>query len=244
MALPKIDLPTFEVSLVSRGTTKFRPFTVKEQKILMMALEAKDFDTAIKAIKQVISNCLVDDVDVDELPMIDLELLFLAIRAKSMGEKVQLYFKCDQAVPTDATGNTKPCGMIIEIDVNIEQIDPIKTVEKRIQLTPDIILEMKYPTFNLINLLQKKADTMIDAEMIVIAGCMDKFYKGNEVINVADASVEETIGFLEGLREETYGKLAAWVRSTPKVRKTVEKDCPKCNKHHKITLEGLADFFM
>lgn len=244
MVLPKIDLPTFEVHLVSRGATKFRPFTVKEQKILMMALEAKDFDSAIKAIKQVISNCLLEEIDIDELPMIDLELLFLAIRAKSMGEKVQLYFKCSNPQPVDTTGNTKPCGMIVELDVNIEQIDPIIPINKRIQLTPDIVVEMKYPSFNLINLLQTKANTMVDAELIVIGGCMDKFYKGNEVVNVGDASVEETIGFLEGLTEEHYNKLASWVRSTPKIHKTVEKDCPKCNKHHKITLEGLADFFM
>jgi hypothetical protein len=242
MALPKIDLPTYDVSLVSRGLTKFRPFTVKEQKILMAALETEDFDVAIASIKQVINNCLVEKIDVDELPMIDLELLFLAIRSKSMGEKLNLYFNCNQPVPTDMTGNTKPCGMVLELEVNIDQLEPIKLKDKRIQLTPDIIVEMKYPTFNLINLLQK-ANNAVDAELIVVGGCLDKFYNKNEVINVADASVQEVIEFLESLTDDKYEKLISWVRSTPKVRKKVETVCPKCSKKHEIQLEGLADFF-
>lgn len=243
MVLPKIDLPTYDVTLVSRGLTKFRPFTVKEQKILMAALESGEFDSAMGSIKQVISNCLLDKVDIEELPMIDLELLFLAIRSKSLGERLNLYFKCDQQVPTDATGNTKPCGMLLEIDVNIDQLEPIQLPNKRIDLTPEIKVEMKYPTFALLNLLQK-ANTMMDAELIVVGGCMDKFYKANEIINVSDASIEEVIGFLNGLTEDKYEKLASWVRNTPKVRKKVEKVCSKCLKHHKITLEGLSDFFM
>lgn len=244
VSLPKIDLPTFEVNLTSKGPTKFRPFTIKEQKILMMGLESKDFESSFQSIKQVLGNCLVEPIDVGDLPMIDIELLFLAVRSKSMGEKVQLYFKCNQEVPIDTTGNTKPCGMVVEMEANIEQIDPIPAIEKKIQLTPDIVVEMKYPTFSLVNLLQKQANTMIEAEYIVIGGCMDKIYDKNQMIKVSDASVEEVIGFLEGLSEEHYSKLATWVRSTPKVRKQIEKICPKCNKQHKITLEGLADFFM
>lgn len=243
MALPNITLPIYDVKLVSRGMTKFHPFTVKDQKILMAALEAQDFDVAITAIKQVINNCLVEKIDVDELPMIDLELLFLAIRAKSMGEKLDLYFTCNQSVPTDAVGNTKPCGMVLEIEINIENLDPIKPLERRISLTPEIIVEMKYPTFNLIKLLQV-ANTAVDAELIVVGGCLDKFYHNNEIINVSNADVLEVIGFLEGLTEDKYEKLTNWVRSTPKIRKTVEKTCPKCNKKHEIILEGLADFFM
>lgn len=243
MVLPKIDLPTYDITLVSRGVTKFRPFTVREQKILMTALESGEFDSAVGAIKQVISNCLLDKINVDELPMIDLELLFLAIRSKSMGERLNLYFKCDQEVPTDTTGNTKPCGMLLEIDVNIDQLEPIKLPQRRVELTPEIVVEMKFPSFALVNLL-KKATNMIDAEFIVIGGCMDKFYKGNEVINVNDAKIEEVVGFLDNLTEDKYEKLASWVRNTPKVRKSVEKTCPKCSKHHKITLEGLSDFFM
>jgi len=204
--LPQINLPTYNVTLVSRGVTKFRPFTVKEQKILMTALESEDFDSAILAIKQVINNCLVEKIDVDELPMVDLELLFLAIRSKSMGEILNLYFTCDQKVPTDPTGNTKSCGMVLELEVNIEQIDPIKLVDKRIQLTPDIVVEMKYPTFNLVNLL-KQANTASDAELIVVGGCLDKFYFNNEVVNVSDASVQEVVEFLEGLTEDKYEKL-------------------------------------
>lgn len=243
MVLPKIDLPTYDITLVSCGVTKFRPFTVREQKILMTALESGEFDSAVGAIKQVISNCLLDKINVDELPMIDLELLFLAIRSKSMGERLNLYFKCDQEVPTDTTGNTKPCGMLLEIDVNIDQLEPIKLPQRRVELTPEIVVEMKFPSFALVNLL-KKATNMIDAEFIVIGGCMDKFYKGNEVINVNDAKIEEVVGFLDNLTEDKYEKLASWVRNTPKVRKSVEKTCPKCSKHHKITLEGLSDFFM
>lgn len=244
VSLPKIDLPTYDVILTSRGVTKFRPFTIKEQKILMMGLESKDFESSFQAIKQVLSNCLLDQVNVDELPMIDIELLFLAVRSKSMGEKLQLYFKCNQEVLVPATGNTKPCGMIIEMETNIDQIDPITPVEKKVQLTQDIIVEMKYPTFSLINLLQKRANTMIEAEYVVIGGCMNKIYHGNQVINISDASVEEVMGFIEGLSEEHYNKLSTWVRNTPKIRKQIEKTCPKCGKHHKITLEGLADFFM
>lgn len=242
MALPKIDLPVYDVTLVSRGKTKFRPFTVKEQKILMAALESQDFDAAIMAIKQVINNCLIEKIDVDELPMIDLELLFLAIRSKSMGEKLNLYFTCDQQVPTDTTGNTKPCGMVLELEVNIDEIDPVKVLDKRISLTPEIIVEMKYPTFNLVNLL-KTANSASDAELIVVGGCLDKFYHNDQVTNVSDASVQEVIEFLEGLTDDKYEKLTTWVRNTPKVRKTVEKVCVKCNKKHEIKLEGLADFF-
>lgn len=238
--LPVIDFPTYDVELISRGKTKFRPFLVREQKILMMAMESKEFDSVIGAVKQIIKNCLLDQtINVDDLPMADMEILFLNIRAKSMGEVLQLYYKCNN---TEGMIDKKSCGMVLDIEVNVLETEPLNVLPKNIILTDNIMVEMRYPTFQLLSQLDNAKD-FLGAEMIVVAGCMDKIYHNGEITEIDKGTQEEVMEFLSDLPVEKYESMRDWVKASPKITKNVTTSCPKCSKVHNIKLEGLADFF-
>lgn len=238
MALPTLEYPTYEVKLTSRGKTKFRPFLVKEQKLLMMAVEGKDMENTIKTIKQIVSACVLDKIDVDALPMVDLELLFINLRARSMGEVMEVYYKCQNPV------DDKPCGMIMEIPVNLLNIkvQEEKGLTNKIALSDTIGVGMHYPSFDLLDLLIHAKDN-IDAEFVVVAGCIDYIYDKDNMHLAKDANPEELQQFVMNLPTEKYELLKNFILKAPKVRETVKKQCSKCSYDHTFTLEGLNDFF-
>ena len=123
--LPKIDVPVYDMTLLSTGKKiKFRPFTVKEEKLFLMANEADDFKSIVDCIKQVINNCVISKINIDELPIFDIEQIFLNLRSKSVGEVVNLRYKCNNTVTDEETKEEKTCNHIIDIDVNISDIIP------------------------------------------------------------------------------------------------------------------------
>lgn len=140
MKLPRIDYPIHEVKLLSqKEPVKFRPFLVKEQKLMMMAVETDEIATTISTVKQIINNCLIDEIDVDFLPLVDIEILFLNLRARSMGEVTQVYFKCKNKIDTmkkfglesvDLEKDGEECGMVIEVPVNLLTV-PIVNQDRR-----------------------------------------------------------------------------------------------------------------
>ena len=238
MALPILEYPTYEIELTSRGKTKFRPFLVKEQKMLMMAVEAKDLEASVKAIKQCIASCVLEEIDVDSLPMVDLELLFVNLRARSMGEIMDVYYKCTNLV------EDKPCNMVMDVSVNLLEVKPteIKS-DGKIPLSDKIGVKMHYPSFDLLDLLIR-AENNTEAEFIVIAGCIDYIYDANQVYPAKDATPEEIQNFVTTLPTEKYELLKNYVTSAPKVRKEIDHKCPKCHYEHKMVLEGIQDFFI
>lgn len=238
MSFPKIEHPIHSVDL-SIGKVTFRPFLVKEQKILMMAHQSQSIDGIVEALKVIVKNCVVEpqNLDVDGMPLVDLSLLFLHLRARSVGEKMKVYFKCQN----DFEG--KPCGMIIEDEVDLLEVKPSGGGENpKIMITKDIGVLMHYPSFDLLNLIMKTQ--ALEAEFIVVAGCIDSVFDQHGVHKAIEASPEEVEKFVTDMPEEKYNLLKKFVASAPTIKTTLHKDCPKCSYKHEMVLEGLSDFFV
>lgn len=241
MALPKIDVPVYDVELpLSKKTISFRPFLVKEQKNLLMALEANDTDTIQRNIKQVLTNCtLSESIDIDSLPIVDIEYYFLHLRARSVGEVVDLRYRCNN----EPDGQTE-CGNIMESSVNIFdiKIEDVAENDGLIELTPSIFIKVGYPKFSMIkNLTEVKDPT--DVALSMIADCVEYIYDGDQYYYANETPREELIQFLESLNRSQFEKLEKFFDSLPKLNKTVEIVCKKCGFRHTIYVEGLEDFF-
>ena len=239
MAFPKIEHPTHTVDL-SIGTVTYRPFLVKEQKILMMAHNAKNIDSVVDALKIIVNNCIVSpkDLDIDAMPLSDLTLLFLHLRARSMGEQMKVYFKCTNDF------NGKPCDNIIEDEVDLLNVKPQGGGgNPKIMITKDIGVHMHYPSFNLLNMVLKHQNS-IEAEFVVVAGCIDYVFDANGKYDASDASMQEVEKFVTDLPEDKYNLLKNFVASAPAIKTTINKDCLKCGFKHEMVLEGLSDFFV
>ena len=146
--LPKIDVPIYDLKLISSGKTiRFRPFLVKEQKLLLMATQSEDPKDSLNAVRQISKNCILDDIDIDSLPVFDLEYIFLNLRARSVNEVVNLQYKCNNKVK-DENNEIKDCGSIEKFDINLLNIEPDKNAnhDKKIMLTNKLGIMMKYPT--------------------------------------------------------------------------------------------------
>jgi Tat protein secretion system quality control protein TatD with DNase activity len=238
MKLPQQQYPIYEVKLVShKDPIKFRPFTVREEKLLLMAVTAQDIETIVNSLKQIIQNCVIGDFDVDNMAMVDLETIFCHLRARSIGEIGQQVYKCKQQV------DGKDCGMLIQVPINYLAIPIInQDTEKQIKLTNEIGVQMKFPTYSLIQRLTKIKEGD-DLELIIAAGCLDLIYDKESVHKASDCTEDELILFLSNLMSDKYEKIKAFVEKIPQSKLVVEKDCPKCAFHHTFTLEGLEDFF-
>lgn len=242
MALPKLDVPIFETTLVSTGeTVKFRPFLVKEQKMFLMAAQSDDVKDITNTIKQVINNCLVSEIDVDNLPTFDLEKLFMQMRAHSVGEIAELKYTCNNMVK-NAEGEEKKCGGMINLDVNILQLEPKISPEhdKNIKLTENMGVVMKYPTFKMLEQLNKK--TNVDLLNIFVA-CIDYIYDKDQVYYAKDTSESELIDFIDNMQPADLQKIQSFFETMPKYAKEFEFKCPKCGYHENITIEGIENFF-
>lgn len=248
MALPKIDSPIYELELpLSKKKIKFRPFLVKEQKNLLMAMESNDSDSIEKNIKQVLTNCtLAKKFDVDSLPVLDIEYYFLNLRARSVGEVVENRYRCDNQVTTES-GEVKSCGNIMETSLNILDIKVQFSKENQdiIQLTPTISVKLKYPQFSVLKKL-KNLSSASDIAIQMIADSVDYIYDAsNEQFYYAkETTNEELVEFIEGLNQQQFGLIEEFFANMPKLEKKVEMKCSKCGFEHKIDVEGLENFFV
>lgn len=248
--LPKIDQPVYEVKLLSRKTpVKYRPFLVKEQKIMMMAVESHELDSTIRAIKQIISNCVLDKINVDELPLADLETLFINLRAKSMGEILNLYYKCTNMVRDEnatvasyPSPQMKECGMPIEVNVDLNAVKQINShLSSKIMINDEVGVIMKYPSLDMIDKLLKANDrSMI---FTITAACIDQIFDKENVYKSKDATTEEMVDFVENLPTEAFSKLEEFIDNVPRSRYETTQKCGKCGYEHTFVLEGLSDFF-
>lgn len=250
MALPKIDLPVFDLKLVSvTEPVKFRPFLVKEEKLLLMALQSGKEEDVLKSIKQVINNCMVTNLDIDTLPIFDIEYLFLNVRARSVGEKVESYFVCRNVIDTkkkeDGTDEDEVCMHMMPVEVNILDIKPpIEDLPSKIFLHKDIGVQMKFPTlvsFKSVQNLTLSEDSSDLYDMIY--ECCEYVFDQNGVYYTNETSKEEFTNFLEGLTQEQFEKIVNFFEKMPTIKHDVQHACQKCGFKHDLHLEGLSDFF-
>lgn len=240
--LPKIDVPLYEITLpLLQKKIKIRPFLVKEEKILMMAMESEDPDAVLLAIKQIVNNCCVDQLDVNDLPILDLEYMFLQLRSRSIGEIIDLQYRCNNNMPTDE-GPEKKCGSIIKLSFNALEIEPETnaTHDSKIQLTPKLGVVMKYPTFKMMS-----NENLSDAENVakIIADCVDYIYDTESVYYAKDASEKELIEFVDSLTREQFSKIQDFFDTIPKMKKHLNFKCGKCGYEEEVVLEGIQSFF-
>lgn len=243
MALPKIDTPVYETKLISTGKkVRFRPFLVKEQKLFLMASQSDDAQEVVNTIKQVLRNCILDDVDIDMLPMFDLEHVFLQLRARSVGEVVNLKYNCNNDVPDkEGTGTTK-CTGVVKVDINLLEIEPVKGEghSNKIELTDKMGIVMKYPSFSVLE--KVKIDNEADLFQLVIA-CIDFIYDEDQLYYAKDTTIEELTEFVENMQQADVAKIQNFFASMPKLEKKFDFVCPKCGYKENISIEGIQNFF-
>ena len=234
MGLPKIKLPIFETKLISTGRKKikYRPFTVKEEKILLIAQESDDLDQVLTAIKQIITNCC-DDVVAEDLPMFDLEYLLMQIRGKSVNNVIEFRI-------TDPDTN-KPATIELDID-EIKLVKP-KGHDNEISITEDARIIMRYPKIDqvkaLLNDSQQETDNIFD----VMVSCIDTVVEGDTVYDLDDFSKEEVTEFIESFQTETVNAIKKFFDTMPVLR--CEKKYINANgEEKKIVLEGTETFFI
>ena len=240
MALPKIDTPIYDLELpLSKKKIRFRPFLVKEQKNLLMAMESDDRDSIEKNIKQILQNCTITKkVTIDTLPMLDIEYYFLQLRARSVGEIVENKYRCDNLV------NGETCGNIMETSVNLLDIkvEGLKKDNDVIQLTDTISVKMKYPEFSVIQKISN-SNNLTDVAFTMIAESIDYIYDGEQFYYAKETTTEELIDFLESLSQQQFAKIEEFFSNMPKLEKKIQMKCSKCGFEHNLDVEGLESFF-
>lgn len=244
MALPKLDVPTYEVNLISTGKPiRFRPFLVKEQKLFLMASESDDPNEVIKTIRQVLKNCILDEVDIDSLPTFDLEYLFMNLRARSVEEVVDLRYRCNNMVH-DENGEEKRCGGEFEFSLNLLEIQPTKNPRhtNRINITENLGVCFRYPTFEMV----QKYENLSENEVMlnVLVDCIDYIYDKENLYYAKDSTREELQDFIENLQQKDVEKFEVFFETIPEIKKNVDFKCGKCGYEETITLKGIQNFFV
>jgi hypothetical protein len=245
MALPKLEVPSYEIDLpLSKKKVKYRPFLVKEQKILLMAMESGDTKSVQNSIMDVLNTCiLTPDFNIHSTPIIDVEYLFLHLRAKSVGEIVESKYRCNNEV-TKEDGTTKECGNTMETKINLTDIVPIqdKEINPEIHLTDKIIVKMKYPEFSIIN-NSVDMENITDVTFKLIANCIEYIFDGEQFYYSHETSDEELLEFIENLSQEQFEKMEDFFNNMPRLTKKVQMKCSKCGFDHSFEVEGLESFF-
>lgn len=235
MGLPTIAVPRYQLTVPSSGDTiEYRPFLVKEEKILLLANESKNENEQIRAMKQAIQNCTFGTLDVDTLASFDIEYLFLKLRCKSVGESVSVGIKCkgcEETVPVD-------------IDLNSVEVAFDPNCSKKIELTDTIGVLMRYPTYldmtKISDAQNKKDNTSV---MNFVAGCIDKIYDGQQVFNSSDFTKQEVLNFLDELSQLSLIKIMKFFETMPAVQKKLNVVCTKCKREEEVVLKGSQSFF-
>ena len=238
MPLPKIATPTYELELPSTGKTiKFRPFLVKEEKLLVLALESDDTKEITNAIKAVLKDCIqTRGIKVENLPTFDIEYLFLNIRGKSVGEDIEVSVLCPDDGETYA-----------EVEISIDDIKVIKDKKhsNQIKLDDTLMMEMKYPSLDQFvkNNFNFDEGSQVDQSFDLIAGCVDKVYNADEAWTSEDFTKKEINDFLGSMNSAQFKQIESFFTTMPKLSHDIEVVNPKTKKKSTVTLEGLASFF-
>lgn len=238
MPLPKIATPTYELDLPSTGQTiKYRPFLVKEEKLLVIALESEDTKQITTAIKTVIKNCVeTKGIKVESLPTFDIEYLFLNIRAKSVGEEIEVNIIC----PDDEETNVS-----IKLDVDDIKVKTNSDHTNRIKLDDSLMMEMKYPSLDqfIKNNFDMSSNNAMEQSFELVASCVDKIYNEEEVWAAADVTKKELMEFLDQMNSSQFKEIEKFFETMPKLSHTVKVKNPKTEVESEVTLEGLSSFF-
>ena len=238
MALPMSSTPTYMLTIPSNGKqVKYRPFLVREEKALMMAQQSEDPMVMVNTLKDVVKSCVIGDFNAEELATFDLEYIFTQLRAKSVGETVDLIFPCDVCV------DNEKARVQISFDITKLQVEKPSGHENKISLFGDVGVVMKYPTMQVLKKLQNLDTSNLDDLFKVVAECIDYIYQGSELFYGKEQKQEELLEFLNNLTSEQFAKVQKFFETMPRLKQEVDYKCPVCGKEHHKVLEGLQSFF-
>ena len=235
MAVPKVNSSKYSTTLPSTSKViEYRPYVVKEEKILMIALESQDQKQIISAMKDVIKACTFDSINENELTPFDLEWMFLKLRSKSVGENVVVKLKCDE----------EDCSGITDVDINLDEItieEDIKK-DKLIPITDKIGVTVRYPSVNDIAKYDTDKLNTYEGAVSMIVDCLDTIYDEDNVYDTKQEKRKDVEGFLENLSSTQFKKISDWFQNMPTISKTVEWKCA-CGKDQEMELRGIQSFF-
>lgn len=241
MALPKIDVPTYELTLPSNGETlRLRPFNVREEKLLLMALESKDQNEIVSTVKQVVNNCIVEGkFDVNKAAFFEIDFVFIFLRAKSIGDKVAVKLTCNN-VKEDG----ERCGNIFpaELDVSNCEIVNDNPISNDIKLGKDKGVRMKYPGYAAMKRVDSGLD--IDRTINIIVDSIDYIYDKDGIYSSKDHTKEELHKFVEELTEANFRQLEEFIDNFPTFAVRINATCNKCGFEHSVRYSNFADFFL
>jgi len=236
MALPRLnDVPEYELTVPSTGhSVGFRPFLVKEQKVLMISYESKDVKQILRAVLNCIQAC-VKNIDVGKLATFDVDYIFTQIRSKSVGETNDVIMKCTT------------CGHENKLTINLNEINiDVEKKDMTIELNDTYTLKMKYPTYTDIigdRVLLNDKRTQTEQLLATLRNCMEAIQTEEENVILKDETIEEIDDFISSLNDEQYGKIADFVSNVPSMKYQKKFNCEKCEKENTLVVEGLQDFF-
>ena len=233
MALPKLNNANYELTLPSTGKQlKYRPFLVKEQKALMIAQESEDDKLIENTFAQILSDCVLDEIDPYKLPLFDVEYIFLKIRGKSVGEKVELKLLCPDDNKT-----------YVDVEIDLEKVDVQMPVDHSnvVKLTEDIKLVMRYPT--LTNMKGFDEDGQISSVFDMMKSCIHEVHDGETVHHRIDISENDLDDFIDSMSTNNFEELSSFFETMPKLMHVIEVTNPVTKKKSEIPIEGLQSFF-
>ena len=236
MTLPVISVPKFELTLPSTGKKyKYRPFLVKEEKILLIALEGGNAREILSAVKDLVSTC-VEKIKIEDLTIFDLEYVFLRLREKSIGDIIKINLRHQ---------NSTECENTQVVEVNLNEVGVIFSDknEKKIQLTDNVGMVLKYPSITIMDKLSDDSNES-DYAMEILENCIDYIYDADKIYPSKDYKKEEIHQFIDSLSHQHMEKIDNFFTTLPKLEHKVTWKCEKCGKEETITLSGLSDFFI
>lgn len=235
--LPRQILPTYTCKLPSTGEDiKYKPFTTRNEKALLLAQESEDLEVMTDTLIEVLSDCIVNKIDMNKIAIFDIEYLFLQIRSKSVGEIAELIFSCDACV------DNPKAKIKISFDLNKVNVEFDKLHTKRVVLFDDVGVMMKYPTYKTLNKInENRSEDEIEFDLIL--ECVDYIFDGNEIHRLEDYTEQEVLDFFDGLTKENFQKIYNFFDTMPKLVQRVKYNCPICSKKHDKVMEGIEYFF-
>ncbi len=237
MALPIIETPRYELTLPSQDVkVQYRPFVVKEEKILLMAMESKDNNEIVNATKNILKSCTFDKLDIESLPMFDIEYLLLQIRGKSVGEVAKFKVICpdDKSTAADVEFDLSK----VEVQVDDEHTNKILIDEER-----NLGIVLNYPSLGITKAGFSVDNETVDSMFDVVTSCIDHIYEGEKVYPAKDSTKQELKEFVESLSQTAFSKIKKFFDTMPQLKHEVEVTNPKTNVKSKVTFKGLQDFF-
>ena len=232
--LPKLVTPKYDMIVPSTGEViTYRPYVVKEEKLLLMALESQNDKEIEKAVLEIIKVCIESPIDVDDLTTFDIEFIFVTLRSRSVGEGIKIKPKCQH------------CEELIEVNIDLDKVT-VKNldnkVDKHIKLTDDISVDLKWHTMkDRVEDLQKKTQTETIINMI--ATSLETIYSGEDTFVIKDAPKKEVLEFVESLNTDQFNEIVEVLAKAPHLSYDVNFNCKECDKENIIALNGLIDFF-